>query len=120
MEVDTTFNLATKPGAIYGEIFKQAQAVYAETGFTDEWKLHHQGGPTGYQGRFFKATPETKSIVSAGHVVAWNPSITGTKSEDTVLIKPDGHEILTAAIDWPTQTVETPLGSMQRCQILVR
>lgn len=118
--VDTTFNLESKPGRSYGEVFRKAQAVYAERGFAEEWTLHHQGGPTGYQGRYFKATPDTPDRVAAGHAVAWNPSITGTKSEDTVLVKSDGIEILTAAPDWPMCTVDNGDDELERCDILVR
>ncbi|HVR87234.1 MAG TPA: aminopeptidase P family protein, partial [Planctomycetota bacterium] len=55
--------------------------------------------PMGYEGRDFKATPtETRKVV-AKQLVGWNPSITGTKSEDTLL---STGEVLTAARDWPT------------------
>src|SRR6185436_18658845 len=37
---------------------------------------------------------------------AWNPSITGTKSEDTILADADGHQFLTRGGNWPTLTVE--------------
>ena len=118
--VDTTFNLESKPGRTYGEVFRKAQASYAEHGFADEWTLHHQGGPTGYQGRYFKATAGSTETVAEGHVLAWNPSITGTKSEDTVLVKADGAEVLTVAPDWPMCTVDNGEGKLDRCDILVR
>jgi len=60
-------------------------SLIREQGFADEWKLHHQGGPAGYEPREFVATPITDNVISAGQVFAWNPSITGgVKSEDTV------------------------------------
>ena len=36
-----------------------------------------------------------------GQVYAWNPSITGCKSEDTVLVTDSGVEVLTATDGWP-------------------
>ena len=33
---------------------------------------------------------------------AWNPSIAGTKSEDTILVGPEGNEILSSTGNWPT------------------
>ena len=48
------------------------------------------------------ATPSSEEVVSVGQVYAWNPSITGTKSEDTILVTAQGYEILTYMNDWPT------------------
>ncbi len=82
----------------HGLILEVGLQAYRETGFKDEWKLHHQGGPMGYEGRDYKATPtETRKVV-AHQLVGWNPSITGTKSEDTIL---STGEVLTAAREWP-------------------
>jgi antitoxin VapB len=104
-QVDATFIAATRPGQTLGAIFQRARAVYAETGFPDEWTLHHQGGPAGYEPREFIATPGSDDAVLLGQVYAWNPSITGTKSEDTVLVGETGNEVLTAIEDWPTLRV---------------
>jgi len=40
-------------------------------------------------------------VVSVGQTYAWNPSITGTKSEDTILVGEAGNEVLTAIENWP-------------------
>lgn len=103
--VDATFIAATRPGRTLSEIFERATAAYAETGFADEWQLHHQGGPAGYEAREYVATPGLTDLVSAGQVYAWNPSIAGTKSEDTILVGEDGNEILTSIPGWPTLSV---------------
>ncbi len=104
-QVDAAFITATRPGRTLGEIFERAQAAYAETGFGDEWRLHHQGGPAGYEPREYVATPGSTDLVSAGQVYAWNPSITGAKSEDTILVGEEGNEVLTTIPDWPTLSV---------------
>lgn len=100
-EIDAAFISATRPGRSLAEIFTQIQAEYARTGYPDEWRLHHQGGPAGYAGREAIATPQVEWIVKQGQVFAWNPSITGTKSEDTILVKEGGNEILTGIPGWP-------------------
>ncbi|MGD2157073.1 MAG: M24 family metallopeptidase [Anaerolineales bacterium] len=105
-EIDAAMIAATRPGATLGEIFKQIQVKYAQAGFENEWQLHHQGGPAGYLPRETIASPGADLLVEAGQVYAWNPTITGTKSEDTILVAADGNKILTQIPDWPLIEVE--------------
>ena len=52
------------------------------------------------------ATPGDAAVLPAGAAVAWNPSLPGAKSEDTVLLAPDGGlEVVTLDPRWPTTTV---------------
>jgi len=96
--IDAALHAATAPGQRWCDILEVGIQVYKETGFTDEWTLHHQGGPMGYEGRDFKATrAETRKVVE-DQAVGWNPSIAGTKSEDTIL---SSGEVLTAMKNWP-------------------
>jgi Xaa-Pro aminopeptidase len=97
--VDAALHAATRPGARWCDVLAEGIRAYRETGFAQEWKKHHQGGPVGYEGREFKATPsETRRILDR-QAVGWNPSIAGTKSEDTIL---SSGEVLTSMKDWPT------------------
>jgi hypothetical protein len=70
-----------------------------------EWQLHHQDGPAGYEPREYVATPDSADAVSVGQVYAWNPSITGTRSEDTILVGRRGNQVPTTMKDWPVWTV---------------
>lgn len=92
----------TRPDKTLGDLFKIVQDGYAEHGFDDEWKQHHQGGPTGYTARDAKAFPGNKTKVLVHQAFAWNPTIAGTKSEDTILVGQNGNEILTCTGQWPT------------------
>lgn len=113
--------LATRPGRTLGEIFSDIQAAYAAHGYADQWQYHHQGGSTGYAGRDAFATPGNPLVVQDDQAFAWNPSITGTKSEDTVLIREAGFEWITKpGEDWPTLTIEQNGQSMVRADILHR
>ena len=116
--VDATFIAATRPGRSLGEIFQRATAAYAEVGFPGEWRLHHQGGPAGYEPREYVATPGSTDVVSVGQVYAWNPSITGTKSEDTILVGEAGNEVLTAIENWPKLLVTVDGQAFTRPAIL--
>ncbi|MEF8780131.1 MAG: hypothetical protein V5A46_05600, partial [Haloferacaceae archaeon] len=81
------------------------QHAYAAVGWEGEWRNHHQGGAAGYAGREWIATPDADDPVSAPMAYAWNPTVQGTKSEDTVLVD-GGFETLTATGNWPTVEVE--------------
>ena len=120
VRVDAALMAATTPGRPLCEVFAEGRRAYADAGFADEWKLHHQGGPTGYAGRELRATATTTMPVLADQAFAWNPSITGTKSEDTILVRADKVEVLTQAVDWPMIEVDVGGTTWRRPDILVR
>jgi len=117
-QIDATMIAATRPGRTLGDIFRQTQAAYAAVGFPNEWQRHHQGGPAGYEPREYTATPGSTDIVAVGQSYAWNPSITGTKSEDTILVGESSNDVLTAMPGWPTLAVPVGPETMQRPAIL--
>ena len=99
--VDATLIGSTRPGVRLVDVFGAATAAYAAAGFPDEWRHHHQGGPASYAPRDFLATPTSAPIVQADQAYAWNPSIAGVKSEDTILVCAAANEVLTAIDGWP-------------------
>jgi Xaa-Pro aminopeptidase len=107
LEIDSVFLQATKPGRAISDVFRDGVAAYERQGFSpDEWQRHHhQGGPTGYEPRDFLADFESDSPVEVHQAFAWNPTVSGTKSEDTILAGNDGPEILTADPCWPSSIV---------------
>ncbi len=115
--VDAAMIAATRPGRTMGEALTVAQEVYAEQGLADEWMLHHQGGLTGYVGREIRVGPACQEPIRVGQVFAWNPSIAGTKSEDTVLVSPDCNEILSLTRAWPTTKYTAQGREYPRCDI---
>lgn len=88
---------ATRSGRTLGAVFDDCRRFYAEAGFPEEWKLHHQGGITGYASRELMATPGSNQKVQVGQAFAWNPSITGTKAEETIILTAAGPEVIAAA-----------------------
>jgi len=120
--IDAAMIAATRPGATVGDVFQKTMEAYAQAGYPNEWKLHHQGGPAGYEPRELLATPGSPFKVQAGQTYAWNPSITGTKSEDTILVAPDGqpNEVLTATPGWPMIDVTVDGQTIQRPAIWER
>ena len=116
--IDATMIAATRPSKTLGEIFRQIQAAYAAAGFANEWQLHHQGGPTGYEPREFIAVPDSPEVVKQGQAFAWNPSITGAKSEDTILVGENNNEVITNIQDWPSIPVTIDGREIMRPAIL--
>lgn len=106
LQVEAAFLDATRPGVPVGEAFTAGIQAYGRHGFDpEEWRRHHQGGPTGYLSRDHIAMPACTELVEDGQAFAWNPSIPGLKVEDTVLATAAGAEVLTADPAWPTEEV---------------
>ncbi|HCA47304.1 MAG TPA: hypothetical protein DEP45_08055 [Armatimonadetes bacterium] len=118
--VDACFNLESVPGANIADVFAKAVAAYQETGYADEWRLHHQGGATGYAGREYKGSSECNETVLLNQPFAWNPSITGTKSEDTMITTESGPRFLSQLAGWPAISVTYEGRTLERAGILVR
>jgi hypothetical protein len=105
-QVEADAFAATRPGATLGSILDAIAASYVRNGFDpEEWRRHHQGGPTGYAGRDPRATPGSTETVVEGQAFAWNPTAAAAKIEDTVLLGEDGIEVLTVDEAWPATTV---------------
>jgi Xaa-Pro aminopeptidase len=118
--VDASEQLASRPGATLGAVIGVAIAQYETEGFPGEWRFHHQGGLTGYAGREIFATPEEPHRLEAGQALAWNPSITRVKSEDTTLVTDEGVEVLTRTGKWPHVQAKTEVGVIERPALLVK
>ena len=117
--IDAAVMVATRPGRVLSEVFADLLAAYAAQGEADQWRNHHQGGPAGYNAREWISGPEDSRRVQAGMTFAWNPSIVGCKSEDTILVDDSGFEIVSAASDdWPMINVDVNGTSVSRPGII--
>ncbi len=116
--IDATFLEETRPGKTLGEVFQMAQRAYAKQGFANEWELHHQGGTAAYEPREYTGSAESTDMVAVGQAYAWNPSITGTKSEDTFVVGKQNNEVISAVEGWPMLAVELNGKTIQRPAIL--
>ena len=86
---------ATRPGRTLADAFADCQRFYAEEGFPDGWREHHQGGMTGYASREIIATPAAHQEMRTGQAFAWNPSLVGAKAEETFVLTDAGPEVIT-------------------------
>jgi Xaa-Pro aminopeptidase len=85
---------ATRAGRTLGDVFDDCRTFYADAGFSDGWRHHHQGGLTGYRSREVIAAPGGALEITEGQAFAWNPSLPGAKAEETFLLTAGGPEVL--------------------------
>ncbi len=104
-EVNARLFAATRPGVTGRELYEVAALSYSAVGFPGEQHLHHQGGAIGYRTREWVAHPRSQERVENRGAFAWNPSITGTKVEETAIVLNDSIEVITASPDWPRESV---------------
>jgi Xaa-Pro dipeptidase len=104
--IDCAFMAATVPGRPVVEAFREGIGAYERAGYPNEYKLHHQGGAIGYVGRDYKVDFRSKEIVQENQAFAWNPSITGSKSEDTMIATASGPVLLSRPVLFPELNIE--------------
>ena len=110
------------------DVFSAIRAAYEQAGSADEWREHHQGGAAGFAGREWFAAPEMETggrktpEVTTPMAYAWNPTVQGAKSEDTVLVTRDDFEVLTDTGRWPATEVDAQDYdvALERPDVLVR
>ncbi|MBS3971111.1 MAG: M24 family metallopeptidase [Clostridia bacterium] len=117
-QVDGAMIANTIPGEESDLAFKACQNEFARLGYPDEWKCHHQGGAIGYAPREFRAG-ERSEKVQVNQMFGWNPTLKGTKSESTILVKADGSALILDVVPawWPTAIVD--LGDKQIVRPLI-
>lgn len=116
--IDCAFMTATRPGVPAREVLRRGLDAYREKGFPEEWKLHHQGGSIGYTGRDYRTHFNTPDIIQENQAFTWNPSLTGTKSEDTILASSKGPEMITRPMSYPVIALTVDGTSFARPDIL--
>lgn len=120
-EVYAALMRASVPGARGADLFAAAALAYAAAGFAGEEQRHHQGGVIAYRSREWVAHPASADRVEPPQAFAWNPSITGTKVEDTCLLHDDGRiDVLTATPGWPALDVEVRGQRLRLADVLIR
>jgi Xaa-Pro aminopeptidase len=118
--IDCVFMASTRPGTAAKQVLHRGIEAYREKGFPEEWKLHHQGGSIGYTGRDYRTNFNTQDIIQENQAFTWNPSLRGTKSEDTILASAKGLEMITRPISYPSLSMTVDGIAFVRPDILVK
>ncbi len=116
--IDCVFMASTRPGVPAADVLGKGIQAYEKMGYGEEWKLHHQGGSIGYTGRDYRTSFNTPDIVQENQAFTWNPSIAGTKSEDTIVATPSGPEMITKPMIYPSVSMEAEGIAFTRPDIL--
>jgi len=119
-QVDMAYIAASRPGNSMGEVWKAGSEEYAKQGFKGEELKHYQGGTCGYLTREQGLHPGNGYVIQEGEIIAHNPTITGTKLEDSILVKKSGFEVLTLSKAWPSKEISYGGVNLKRPKILVR
>jgi len=104
--VNAHYEAATKPGTTINHIWNECKNWYADVGYPGEWKNHHQGGAIGYNDREYIMYPGNMNVVQNKQAFAWNPTMEGTKIEETIITYQDSIEVITKSKNWPMINVE--------------
>ncbi len=118
--IDGTYIAASRPGTIYSDALLAGKRMYEELGYGEEFDKHHQGGPIGYAGRDYRVGFTTNGRIQDHQAFCWNPSITGTKSEDTCIVTKDGVQMVTGPVLFPKVVVSAGGMNLERPAILER
>jgi antitoxin VapB len=111
---------ATTPGTTGSLLFDAAARAYAEAGHPGEERLHHQGGTIAFRSREWVAHPSSTEVVAPPQMFAWNPTIAGTKVEDTCLLDEDGRfTLITPTPGWPTIELDVRGQKIAAADVLV-
>jgi len=98
---------ATRSGATGADMFAAAAKGYAEAGYPNEELYHHQGGVIACRSREWVAHPASDAVAAPPQAFAWNPTVTGSKVEETVLLHEDDRlEFVTTSPGWPSFDVD--------------
>ena len=102
-EIEAKLIANSRPGKSFSDISKVINDSYEKAGYPDMWKLHYQGGPIGYNVREYSWTPDNDRVFYDNQAIAWNPTITGVKSEDTFISMNGNIEFISYKKDksWP-------------------
>ena len=115
--VDACAIAQTRPGHTLASVWAALQKAYTHIGHPQAWHGLHQGGPCSYAPRDALLLPDAQGEVQPMQAFAWNPSIPGAKSEDTLLCTPQACELLTLG-PWPTQSITVEAGTYTRPALL--
>lgn len=118
--IDMAYITATRVGNKLKDVFDAGRNAYRKAGYEGEEQRHFQGGTCGYLPREQGLNPANEYVIQEGEIFAHNPTITGTKIEDSIYVKGGEYEVLTLSDEWPSKRVTCDNVTLKRPEILIR
>ena len=119
LAIDNIMMVNSVPGHPLTDPFLKGIEEYKRLGYEGEWELHHQGGTIGYIGRDHRVSWTTKGDIQPNQAFSWNPSITGSKTEDIIIATPEGVRQITYPVTFPVLKCAVEGQTLERPDILV-
>ena len=110
----------SQAGWTISETWKRVARIYEKFGHAEEWEFADQAEVMGYQPCEVRVTPNSDFVLRAGMAMFWHPSVGPANIGDTMLIGPNGLEVLTPTEQWPMSKVDVKGAPILRPDILQR
>jgi Xaa-Pro aminopeptidase len=98
-----------KAGNRFADILNKQKQWYAQYGYPEEWKLHFQGGTTGYLVGDASLCL-TDARIENNTAFDWFITVNGIQVEELTILTPQGVEVASMGNKWQTIPVETAGG----------
>lgn len=110
----------SRNGWTIGAVWNRVRRIYEKFGCANAWRAAPSGEVTGYQHCERSVIPESAFTLESGMALHWHPSVGAAMLGDSVLIGPDGPELLTPTENWPRLTIEVKGAPVYCPEILVK
>ena len=102
------------------DTWKRIQRMYEKLDCPAAWERATQGEILGYNRCEHLIAPRSELMLKAGMPISWHPSVGTATVGDSILIHPDGVEVLTPSHQWPKLLIEVKGTPIECPDILVR
>ena len=93
---------STKPGVRLNSLLKLCLDQFDKLGYPEEKTNHVHGGPTGYRVSYPERCLDEDETVRPNMAFSWYLTVSGAKTEETLLVNDLGAEIISLSNNWPT------------------
>jgi Xaa-Pro aminopeptidase len=118
--IQATGMFFSQAGWPMSETWKRVARIYEKFGHAEEWEFADQAEVIGYQPCEVRVTPNSDFALQVGMPMFWHPSVGPANVGDTMLIGPNGLEVLTPTAQWPMSKIDVKGAPIFRPDILQR